>query len=312
MKYRLLIILTLGLLVTAGRSAAQQPDGRAHHAAVVVQYASGNVAARCVGFDEASISGYDLLVRAGFGVIAEQNSMGALVCAIDGVGCDYPNESCTCKCQGSECTYWAYSHLSDDVWKYSTVGAKSYQVRDGAVEGWAWGGGSIQNGSTPPIIPWSDVCAAQAAPVATAIPPTDVPTTMPPTDIPATQIPPTKIPATPNVATQIPPSMTSVATQVQPSMTTQPTPSMTVAPTTQPTPSMTVAPTTQPTPSITVAPTATRNPTNTPQPAGIVVTPAVPQSSQTTTNWRNYAIFGGIAAVMAGAIVLVRKRRSRN
>ncbi|HYF63684.1 MAG TPA: hypothetical protein VD886_12770, partial [Herpetosiphonaceae bacterium] len=100
----LVALLALGLATTA----AQEPDGRAHHAAIVVQYASGQVAARCVGFDDESISGYDALLLAGFDVVAEGSAgIGAMVCSIDGVGCDYPTESCACQCEGGACSYWS-------------------------------------------------------------------------------------------------------------------------------------------------------------------------------------------------------------
>ena len=277
---RLLIKCGVLLLLVSGLTtgAAQEPDGRAHHAAVVVQYASGEVATRCVGFDEDSISGYEALQRAGFGVVAEGSaSTGAMVCAIDGVGCDYPNEACGCKCQGAECIYWAYSHGQNGVWNYSSLGATAYRVRDGAVEGWAWGSGSVERGSEPPLVAWGDICAAQAAPFPTTIPPTTIPpTTIPPTSVPPTRVPPTSVGIGQGSGIGTVPS--SSPTRVAQS------------------PIPITTPTAQPTP--------------TSQPAGVIVpSPAPTPDPRPPTEWRNYLAFGGIAALFGLGIVVARRRR---
>lgn len=302
-----LLVLTLALATTY----AQQPDGRANHAAVVVQYASGQVAARCVGFDEESISGYDALVRAGFGVVAEgAGGMGAMVCAIDGVGCDYPNEACGCKCQGAECTYWAYTHLNDGVWNYSTTGASSYRVRDGAVEGWAWGSGSVERGASPPVIGWGDVCAAQAAQLPTALPPT----TVPPTRIPATAVPPTLAPTRvpPVLPTRVPPTQPVV----QPVPSSTPVDVPTLLPTASPTAPLTAtppptveasSPTATPEPSANI-PTAIPTPFST-DPSSVVVIDDQAQSNRRATNWLNYLAFGAIALALGAGILIMQQRR---
>ncbi|GAA5530852.1 hypothetical protein [Herpetosiphon gulosus] len=285
----LVVIVTLVLLLLGNlaQSIAAQGDGHQYHAAVVVQYASGAVDARCVGFDQESISGYDALLAAGFNVVAEGSSMGAMVCSIDSVGCDYPNESCACKCQGGDCTYWAYSHLLDGVWQYSKLGAGSYKVRDGAVEGWAWGGGSVERGSTPPVISWGDVCAAQAAPVATAIPAT---ATSEPTAIPATN---TLVPAT----TASEPSITASPTTAASATATQLEPSATPA---LATPTIVASATTVPTEQATVAPIATLT---------IVSTPNIDASSSGESIPINYLIFGLILVALAGGGIWKRQSK---
>lgn len=289
----LVVVVTLILLLLGNlaQSIAAQGDGHQYHAAVVVQYASGEVDARCVGFDQESISGYDALLAAGFNVVAEGSAMGAMVCSIDSVGCDYPNESCACKCQGGDCTYWAYSHLLDGVWQYSKLGAGSYKVRDGAVEGWAWGGGSVERGSTPPVISWGDVCAAQAAPVATAVPPTN---TSEPTAIPATN---TLVPATirsePTLTASPTNEAAATATQLEPSATTEAASPTTAA-------SATTAPTEQPTANPTTAPTAT---------LAVVSTPKVDASSNGESIPINYLIFGLILVALAGGGIWKRQSK---
>ena len=312
---RLLIKCGVLLLLVSGLTtgAAQEPDGRAHHAAVVVQYASGEVATRCVGFDEDSISGYEALQRAGFGVVAEGSaSTGAMVCAIDGVGCDYPNEACGCKCQGAECTYWAYSHGQNGVWNYSSLGATAYRVRDGAVEGWAWGSGSVERGSEPPLVAWGDICAAQAVALPTAIPPTAIP----PTTIPSTSVPPTRVPPTSVGIGQgsgigtVPSSSPTRVAQSPTSITTptaQPTPTFQPAGVIAPSPAPTrVAQSPIPITTTTPEPTPDhRPPTPTSQPAGII------PPNRPPTEWLNYLAFGGIAALFGLGIVVARRQRSQ-
>lgn len=293
---RLLVVivaLTMLLLGNLAQSIAAQGDGHQYHAAVVVQYASGAVDARCVGFDQESISGYDALLAAGFNVVAEGSSMGAMVCSIDSVGCDFPNESCACKCQGGDCTYWAYSHLIDGVWQYSKLGAGSSKVRDGAVEGWAWGGGSVERGSTPPIISWGEVCAAQAAPVSTTEPPTEIPATATnePTAIPATNtVVPTLIADSPTITLSPTSAATApLATQAEPTAT------RVISPTSIA--NSTVAPTEQAT--ATSAPTATNS---------VVSTPS-PKPSSSGSNTINYLMFGLIVLALAGAGIWKRQSK---
>ncbi|KPL85597.1 hypothetical protein [Herpetosiphon geysericola] len=294
MRRLLVVIVALAMLLLGNlaQSIAAQGDGHQYHAAVVVQYASGAVDARCVGFDQESISGYDALLAAGFNVVAEGSSMGAMVCSIDSVGCDYPNESCACKCQGGDCTYWAYSHLIDGVWQYSKLGAGSSKVRDGAVEGWAWGGGSVERGSTPPVISWGEVCAAQAAPVATTEPPTAIPAT----EIPATATnEPTAIPATNTVAP------TLVADS--PTITLSPTSAATTPLATQTEPSATnVA-------SPTVAPTEQATATSAPTATNSVVSTPSPEPSSGGSNIVNYLMFGLIVLALAGAGIWKRQSK---
>jgi hypothetical protein len=324
-RLSLLALLALGLATTA----AQEPDGRAHHVAVVVQYASGQVEARCVGFDDESISGYDALTLAGFNVVAEGSAgLGAMVCSIDGVGCDYPTESCACQCEGGTCAYWAYSHLKDGVWQYSAQGASAYRVRDGAVEGWAWGGGSVQRGASPPVVSWGDICAAQAAAPPTAIPPTSIPPTAPPTAAPPTRVPPTappptrvpptapptRVPPTAPPPTRVPPTAppptrsaaTSAPTR---SASGQRVPAVTVGAPTVTAATSTSAPTTRPTsPAVTTAP-AGLEPSPTPLAAGVA--PAQRQTRPTASGWLNYLAFGAIAASLGAGVLIMRRRRDQ-
>jgi hypothetical protein len=165
------------------------PDVRAqggNRAGLVVRFGDGSLVTRCIEFSESEISGYDLLTRAGLDVVAAFDSgMGAAICAIEGTGC--PAESClTCATP----KYWSYWHLADGSWTYSQGGSSIYKVRNGAVEGWAWG-----DGDPPPATAFDQICTP---------PPTDTP--LPPTDTPAL---PTATP-TPSAPTATSPPPTPV------------------------------------------------------------------------------------------------------
>lgn len=145
---------------------AQDPPNRA---ALVVVTGDGDPVARCVGFDEPEISGYELLQRAQLNVVAEVIGMGATVCAIDGTGC--PADNCFCQCPGGpDCVYWSYWHLRDGSWQYGTAGAASTRVGDGAVEGWVWGPGTVDTAVAPSQVAFVDVCGPDAV-VFTAVTP---------------------------------------------------------------------------------------------------------------------------------------------
>lgn len=173
------LVLALSIYTPSGAS-----DG--NRVAVVVDYGNGQIVSRCVAFTEDAISGYEALERTGLPVETDFQTGGAAICRIDGQGC--PSEDCFCSCRGGgECKYWSYWHLNDGVWNYSSAGAGIYQVRDGAVEGWVWGLGSVTQAIPPPLITFNEVCTinnentptSTSSPTHTATPiilPTGVPT----------------------------------------------------------------------------------------------------------------------------------------
>ena len=150
-------VATVMSLLIAGHwqvITAQEP-GRA---ALVVRLDEERVETRCVAFPEPEITGYELLRRSGLEHEASVQGMGALVCAIEGTGC--PPGDCLCQCKGGDaCTYWSYWHHSDGEWRYAPVGASAYQVKDGAVEGWSWGPGSVAEAIEPPSATFEEVCS---------------------------------------------------------------------------------------------------------------------------------------------------------
>jgi hypothetical protein len=289
--YAWMLLLAVALLVGgAGRAQAQGPN----QVAIVVQYGAGDVSTYCVSFDSPTISGLDALRQAGVKVVYEGGALGARVCKIGPIGCDLPG-NCFCQCKGTECLYWSYWHLVDGAWQYAIVGAASYQVTPGSVEGWSWGIGTPSQAPQPPPITFAEVCspgsatpASSATPVSTATP-AETPTLAPtsgeqPTLTPATATPaPTTTPSPTQAATG---TATPAAAGGQPS---SPTP---VEPTvTRPVPTPTSGATRMP----------TSNPTGT-------HTPAVPANSAPA--YTNYVFFGIIVLVLValGAYVLLRRR----
>jgi len=174
-----ILLLLIILLLTPAEA-----DGP-NRAGLIVDYGDGNVATFCVEFDEESITGMEVLERAGRELALGFG--GVTVCAIDGVGC--PSDDCWCECGSASqgCTYWIYWHLKDGEWRYSEAGAAGYPVYNGDIEGWVWGSGSTQGGAQPPVYtieqicnlppPQTDTPTATNTPTPTPTPlPTDTPT----------------------------------------------------------------------------------------------------------------------------------------
>lgn len=142
-----------------------------NRAAVVIQHGDGTLFSACVAFDEPSISGLELLRRAGVSISQDSSSgLGTMICALGGEGCNYPAENCLCQCQGATCTYWQYWHLIEGEWQYSGIGAASWEVTDRSVDGWVWGEGDPSGGERPPATSFDEICIPEptAAPPATS------------------------------------------------------------------------------------------------------------------------------------------------
>jgi hypothetical protein len=95
----------------------------------------------CVTFPGAEVSGKELLDLAGIPTtLDERNPMGALVCAIDGQGCEYPAKPCLCECQGlGDCAYWAsFVRTPPGSWTYAGQGVSTQRLRSGDLYAWVW------------------------------------------------------------------------------------------------------------------------------------------------------------------------------
>jgi hypothetical protein len=160
--------LVLWTMAPARKVEAQESRQRA---GLVVLLEDGRVETRCVAFTEPSLSGYELLLRSGLEVGINVAPIGAMVCTIEETGC--PTADCLCQCRGGgSCVYWSYWRLEADGWQYSRAGASSSRVRDGVVEGWVWGPGSVSSASPPPLYTFEQICQATALP---AVSSSDVP-----------------------------------------------------------------------------------------------------------------------------------------
>lgn len=155
------MIATVALLLVASPAAAQEEN----RAGLVIVHSNGSVASQCIAFAEESITGAELLARSGVDLAVEASSLGGTICRIDGEGCDFPQESCFCQCQGSPCIYWSYWRRAEGAWRYSNAGAGNTSVTDGAVEGWRWGPGTVDQAEAPPDLTFEELCAT--APIAT-------------------------------------------------------------------------------------------------------------------------------------------------
>lgn len=126
---------------------ASEINSDVNKAGLIVSLPDGNTLLRCVDFDSETISGYDLLANSGLELETSFSpSMGYAVCGVEGQGCK--SDNCFCGMPN----YWSYWHLSDGVWGYSEVGANTYQVQPGSVEGWSWGD------QTPIVASFEAIC----------------------------------------------------------------------------------------------------------------------------------------------------------
>ncbi len=182
-RYTPLLLITI--LTLASHLSAQSPN----RVALVVSFGDGDVETQCLEFSEPEITGLEVLQRAGMDVTAQVQGLGAAVCSIEETGC--PSDNCFCQCAGGgTCQFWNYWHGVDGAWQFSQVGAGSYAVQDGAVEGWAWGIGAPGGGEQPPTYSFEQICALPVTdtpvPTETAVPATATHTPAPPT---ATRMP---------------------------------------------------------------------------------------------------------------------------
>lgn len=190
LTFLLIFILLLGF-VNLPNSSAQEPN----RVGLVVQFGDGSTATRCISFAGQSITGYEVLHRSGLSILEAFDSLqGAAICKIGGDGC--PADDCFCAMPD----YWSYWHLQGGSWVYAPSGSSSYQVQNGAVEGWHW-----SQGNPPSVMTFDQICAPVApdTPVPTDTPilatdivvPSDTPVPTDPPVVPSnTPVPPTDLP----------------------------------------------------------------------------------------------------------------------
>ena len=151
-------LLIVALSVAIGVTGVARADGG--EAGLVIEHGDGSPETYCVPFTGDGIRGDDLLGRAG--VPVEQFS--GLVCSLGtqpGEGCRAASsfESCTCKCQGSNCVYWAFfSQSYGQQWTYAAIGFAGQKAKDGDLQGWKWGKGGANSAPAPAPITFEQVC----------------------------------------------------------------------------------------------------------------------------------------------------------
>lgn len=272
MKAQLILLLATILALAAVPAQAQTQN----RAGVVVQFSDGSVTTRCVAFSEDAITGYELLRRARLPIAIEFGSFGPAVCKIGHEGCAFPNEPCFCQCQtlGAGCAYWLYSQLKDGAWTISGLGAGARQVRDGDVDGWAWGKGDGNTGVVPVSVTLDQICSAGvlAAATSTSLQPTAEPSSTPePTTADEPEPLPLSVTYTPS------PSPSGRAVALTPTVAGEPT----------------VVASPPPATSVPISPT-----------------PSATSNQQPATNTLDYVAFGVIALGLVIGLAAMRSRRN--
>ena len=154
--------LGFGPALAGSRSACAAASSGAPHAALVVDTGS-SVATYCVALGTSSISGIQLIQKAGqqFGMTYRLGFGGQAVCMLNGVGGPSGDD-----CLTGQSSYWGYwVGNGSGGWTWSSTGAASATVHDGEVQGWAWGVGI--DGTThpqPPVTSIGDVCTVPPSP----------------------------------------------------------------------------------------------------------------------------------------------------
>ena len=137
--------------VAPPRAAAEEAQPQQLNAAAVVIDTGSEVRKICVRFSEPELTGEELLRRAKVDAVFAEYSIGQAVCSLCGTGC--PADDCFCE-SGTTGRYWNYSRDGDAGWQRSSLGASSTTVKDGDVDGWAWG----TEGAVPPWIGFESIC----------------------------------------------------------------------------------------------------------------------------------------------------------
>lgn len=112
----------------------------ASQAGLVIDYKEKADQVLCVQFNENEITGTELLARAGLSPIKDKYGM---VQEISGE-----------KASNSFEDYWSYWLNIGNSWEYSKVGANSYKVKNGDVQGWVRGDGNTK----PQVLSFSEIC----------------------------------------------------------------------------------------------------------------------------------------------------------
>ncbi len=307
---------TLLLLLFVSPPSTSAQEGENNQAGLVVQFGDGQVYTACVDLGtDGQATSEEVLRTSGLAMTIDYNSgLGSTVCKIGSVGCNYPANPCFCQCTmkpGDPCVYWTHFHVQDGQWRYSIQSANGYVVRPGEVEGWAWGPGTAQAGTQPPLIPFEQICSAPPSAPLPAATQTLAPTaTTVQATVTATATPTsTPLPSATSAPTVAPP--TQAATE-----TTTPTPPPSSTPVVEPT-----ATATQTAPATQAAPTTAQQKVFVPLSAGEQQpSPAVAsasfavgeqEASGASGETGSYVVFGALVVVLVAGLAVLRIRQAR-
>ncbi|MEX0782399.1 MAG: hypothetical protein WD557_07100 [Dehalococcoidia bacterium] len=157
--------LTLSLLCVSAIQLATAQSVSADGEVGVVIEEDGQVRTYCVPFTGDSIAGDDLLGAAGLNYEDLGTGAGAVLCAIEEVGCFDASSfnTCWCECQGtggSDCVYWAFFTRDHGAgWVYSARAFDRIDANDGDLHAWKWGQGGPSSAPRPSeAITFESVC----------------------------------------------------------------------------------------------------------------------------------------------------------
>jgi hypothetical protein len=160
---------------------------------------------RCVAFVEDQITGFQLIQRSGLEYQSQAfGSMGNAICQLDDEPQNVPSS-----CFGSG-AYWQYFHRTASGWAQSSLGASSWTLHDGDMDGWRYASGA---GQAPTAVGFNAVCAPAAPSASTTAvasrraSPTPVaagPLTVQPTPVSATTSPPATAAVSPTLEAMAP------------------------------------------------------------------------------------------------------------
>jgi hypothetical protein len=136
-----------------GAETTQAPKRSTSRAGLIVDTGEGEPSRECVGFDEPTITGQEMLVRSQVKAVVSRSEVGTSICSLDGKGCG--SGDCFCRYPA----FWGYWTLDPGQkgWRFSDVGASARNIRDGSVDAWVWG----KDGKpAPPVTTADEVCSA--------------------------------------------------------------------------------------------------------------------------------------------------------
>jgi hypothetical protein len=158
----------------------------------------------CVRFSGSTVSGADVLRRAGVDPVFSAMGNGLAVCAMCGVGCEGGSGCLTCQ-QPDHWSYWRAT-AGSSAFSFSPVGVSSVRAAHGDVEGWRFGTGD----AAPTLVPFEQICTGM---VVVGSPATVIPTTVAPLGPGPTAAPDTSnsVPAAPSEPSPVPTASVTVA-----------------------------------------------------------------------------------------------------